>query len=454
MEERLNAFEEFLKGYSNFGPASTAIAAKAFDLGIDANMAGHGICRRFPKLSVAKIQAKLEKDYRIRAQHFKFGEGDFVPPGKLAGGLTYQSFDKIKDRAIEWLWPNRLAVGKMNLICGFAEKGKSQITINIAATVSNGGEWPDKSGNAEEGAVIIVSAEDDDGDTIKPRLKFAGANVANVLTIPSVVTIRDKNGRRARVLNIYEDLDRLAITIENIRRDGKIVRAIIFDPLNAYFGTKDNKTDSFKTSDMRAVLTPLKEWAAKNRVAIIGITHFNKDQKGTNLLHRIVDSQAITAATRTVWACLDRDVDGVKQLVFARGKNNIGPADTKALIYEIEGGEIDLDDFEGKASTARIKWLGELVITAQDLMQPGKPGRKGNRVADAIEFLEDFLSDGPRPASAVMAEGKKNGHTPYALKEAKDQLGIVSTKGHFGGDDDDGWSWSLPDSGDHDPDFE
>ena len=132
---------------------------------------------------------------------------------------------------------------------------------------------------------------------------------------------------------------------------GRTVRAIIFDPINAYFGTKDSNADSFKTSDMRAVLTPLAEWSAKHRIAVIGITHFNKDKKGQNLLHRIVDSQAISAATRTVWACLDReDEDGNTQLIFARGKNNVGPSDTPALVYEIEAMTVQLDDFEGEVS--------------------------------------------------------------------------------------------------------
>ena len=149
-----------------------------------------------------------------------------------------------------------LLVGKLNLICGYAEKGKSQLTLSIAAAVTTGGEWPNAEGKAPKGAVIILSAEDDEEDTIKPRLKAAGADVSQCARVRSVLRLKEKGTEviKLRLLNLYDDLDRLTITLENMRRDGRTVRLIIFDPINAYFGTKDNKTDSFKTSDMRAIL--------------------------------------------------------------------------------------------------------------------------------------------------------------------------------------------------------
>ena len=384
----------------------------------------------------SKSAAAVEEDFPDTNNKF-----DSTNPQRLKGGLQYDYFSDFKDKRIAWLWQDRLAVGKLNLVCGYAEKGKSQITLSIAATVTTGGQWPNNEGNAEQGAVIILSAEDDEEDTIKPRLKAAGADVSQCARIKSVVTMKTKGNQdsQSRLLNLYDDLGRLSVTIENMHREGRIVRLIIFDPINAYFGTKDNKTDSFKTSDMRAILTPLKEWAAEHRVAIIGITHFNKDNSGKNLLHRVVDSQAITAATRTVWACLENEE--TKQKVFVRGKNNIGPQDTKALAYEIEAVSVELDgDFEGETMAARIKWGGPVTASAEDLMR-GTPGRKGdNAVVNATVFLEDLLSDGRKPASAVFLEARKAGHTPYAIRAAQCRLGVEPKKGDFG----DGWYWSLP----------
>jgi len=66
-------------------------------------------------------------------------------------GLSYRIAQDIEPEAIEWCWPNRFAVGKLGMIAGFPDQGKSQITMNIAATVSKGGDWPDGEGQAEQG---------------------------------------------------------------------------------------------------------------------------------------------------------------------------------------------------------------------------------------------------------------------------------------------------------------
>ena len=56
------------------------------------------------------------------------------------------------------------------LVGGPPGLGKSQVTVNVAATVSTGGYWPCDEGSAPEGDVIIFSAEDGIADTIIPRL--------------------------------------------------------------------------------------------------------------------------------------------------------------------------------------------------------------------------------------------------------------------------------------------
>jgi putative DNA primase/helicase len=52
------------------------------------------------------------------------------------------------------------------------------------------------------------------------------------------------------------------------------VKLVIIDPISAYFGI--GKIDSFRTTDVRAVLTPLATLAAEMKVAIVGVMHFNK----------------------------------------------------------------------------------------------------------------------------------------------------------------------------------
>lgn len=104
-----------------------------------------------------------------------------------------RSFSEIKPQPLKWLWPARIPLGKITLIVGDPGLGKSLATIDIAARVSRGTSFPD--GQAcEPGAVIILSAEDDPADTIRPRLDSAGADVTRVHILEGVrVTLTDNS---------------------------------------------------------------------------------------------------------------------------------------------------------------------------------------------------------------------------------------------------------------------
>lgn len=77
---------------------------------------------------------------------------------------------------VEWLWEGRLARGKVTIISGDPGFGKSQLATDMAAVISRGARWPDR-GRAAKGSVILLSAEDDLSDTVRPRLEAAGADV-------------------------------------------------------------------------------------------------------------------------------------------------------------------------------------------------------------------------------------------------------------------------------------
>ena len=148
---------------------------------------------------------------------------------------------------INWLWPGRIAKGKISLIAGHPGLGKSQVTISIAATVSTGGLWPVDHVPAEAGHVIFLSAEDDVADTLKPRLIASGADTERIEVIQSV---RDRN--RPRMFSFTADLDKL----QQLKAD-----LLIIDPITAYLGD----VDSHNNADIRSVLAPLAELASRQR---------------------------------------------------------------------------------------------------------------------------------------------------------------------------------------------
>src|SRR5262249_32549358 len=71
--------------------------------------------------------------------------------------LLFESSRKIEPHQVDWLWPGRLACGKVTLIAGDPGIGKSQVTIDLAARVSTGAYWPDE-GCAPSGSVLVLSA--------------------------------------------------------------------------------------------------------------------------------------------------------------------------------------------------------------------------------------------------------------------------------------------------------
>jgi putative DNA primase/helicase len=180
-----------------------------------------------------------------------------VTPGATLEGVRASG---IKMAAIQWLWPDRFALGKLGLLVGLPDEGKGQILADIAARVTRGGEWPCDEGRAPKGNVILLSAEDDPADTVVPRLMAADADLERI-EIDNM--IRDTTERR--MFSLVTDLPLLR---EKIKEVGN-VKLIQIDPISAYLGV--GKIDSFRTTDVRAVLAPLVDLAAQLKVATVGV---------------------------------------------------------------------------------------------------------------------------------------------------------------------------------------
>ena len=100
---------------------------------------------------------------------------------KTAATLTLASrqYRDIEPQAVEWLWPHRIALGKLSLLVGTPGLGKTFVACDLSARVSRGEAFPDGS-LPPIGQAAILTAEDGAGDTLRPRLDAAGADVAKV----------------------------------------------------------------------------------------------------------------------------------------------------------------------------------------------------------------------------------------------------------------------------------
>lgn len=326
----------------------------------------------------------------------------------------------VEMKPVRWLWPSRIARGKLTLIAGHPGLGKSQVTAALAATVTTGGRWPVDDSACEMGSVLILSAEDDVADTIRPRLEAAGADTRRVYTLDA---IRTPEGER-RGFDIVKDMGRLGELLE-LYAD---ISLVVIDPISAYLG----QTDSHRNSEVRAALSPVSELAARYEVAIVAVSHLNKSGGG-DAMGRVIGSVAFTAAVRAAYLIAKDESDPARRL-FLPLKNNLGN-DRTGFAFRIEDATVS------GISTSRVIWEAEPVEKSADeaLAGSGDPSER-TALTEACEFLEDLLAEGPVSAKAVKAEARDAGVAEKTLQRAKTKLGVETSKEGLKG----GWVWRLP----------
>ena len=333
----------------------------------------------------------------------------------------------IKPEAISWIWPGWLAAGKLHILGGAPSTGKTTIGMAFAATVTNGGNWPDGS-YSPQGNVVIWTGEDDPGDTLAPRLIMAGADMSRIYFVGDVF---DSTGKRS--FDPARDMKPLANKLADIGD----VRLLIVDPIvSAIAG------DSHKNAEVRRGLQPLVDLAMAMRCALVGITHFSKGTGGRDPVERITGSLAFGALARVVLVAArhqEEGEDGKTKRVLLRAKSNIG-ADDGGFEYDIEQGE--LNGHCGVIASV-VRWVGQLEGGARELLatadSTGDDG-EGGTLGDAERFLSDLLSDGPLPTKTIKADADGAGYSWATIRRAQKTLGIDAVKAGMKG----GWEWSLP----------
>ncbi len=309
----------------------------------------------------------------------------------------------VQAEPVQWLWRGRIARGKLSLIVGDPGAGKSTLTLDIAARVSRGLEWPD-GGSAPQGNVIILSTEDGLADTVVPRLEAVGADRSRITSL--------RRGWRAGIEQTISltDLDILKDAIET---EHPVL--IIIDPLSAYMG----ETDTHREAAVRRVLEPVAALAERYGVAILALLHLNKSQ-AQQILYRASGSIAYVAAARFVLAVVAESDEDSSPRVYGWIKGNIGrrPPD---LAYELI--EVAPDVARVRWSTARptksIKSILQSVSSSED--------ERSERI-EATEYLREVLGGDRLSAQEVIRGAREVGISERTLNRAKADLRVESNK--------------------------
>ena len=337
--------------------------------------------------------------------------------------LDLANFGDMEVKCIDFLWPNKLAAGALNLIAGNGGVGKGQVATWLAAKVTRGSEFPDDSGAAPTGDVLFVSDEDNPETTILPRLIANGANVNKVNIV------RGFNKDAGTYFNLATDMQLLYDTLDKHPN----IKLIIFDPLNEYIKIKNQNDESA----VRAVLTPLVRLAETKGICIIGLTHFNK-KEADSFMARVMASSAFVHQARTVWGVVV-DKDDPDSRCFMPVKWNIlkDPMSMKFTLQDMspnypEGDQYCKVVFDETPFKGLIDDYGKIKVL---------------KVDTCSAWVEDILADGPMDSKELFKKAEDHGYNRSLCFKAKEKMGdrIKCTK-QAGYGAAGGWDWFLNDT--------
>src|SRR5215207_3774287 len=346
---------------------------------------------------------------------------------------------EVQVETVEWLWEGRIPLGKITVLDGDPDNGKSVLTTDLAAQVTTGRPIPyGFSKNFPQAGVVILSAEDGVGDTIRPRFDAADGDPKKVIILGN-----------DNPFGIPEDLPELERAIKQVG-----AKLVIVDPIMAFLGENINSNSD---KDVRSALKPLKQLAERTGAAVVIVRHLNKTPGG-NVLYRGGGSIGIIGAARSGLIVGPHPHDEELR-VLASQKHNLSML-PESLSYQITSAPNNPD-------AAVIVYKGVVDMNARDLLKPPVEEQERSAMEEAKDFLRQALAAGERPASEVKAEAEAVGVAWGTLKRAKVALGVEPNKRGTvwywflpsgddggGGDDHDGGSGSAGSSaanGAHDP---
>tara|TARA_B100002003_G_scaffold242467_1_gene265497 strand:+ start:820 stop:1896 length:1077 start_codon:yes stop_codon:yes gene_type:complete len=284
------------------------------------------------------------------------------------GGLDLKAASAIPAKRINWFWPKMLAKGKFHVFAGDSGIGKTQICLNIAATISKGGIFSGQSEPCEQGKVLYLTGEDDPSDTIKPRLMACGANQDNVSVLGPLMA-------DGSLFSLQRHLD----IVSDIVSDDGDYKLFIIDPVTAFCG---DQFDNNSVTSVRGLAAKLKAFAEDTGLAVIGLNHLTKDEQ-RSAVNRILGSGAwVHSARVVVGAAL---VDG--KYYFGKWKANITDCEP---VYPYQMNNRPVEDL---GHVHYIDFDDPLLGRTLSEFQPCSTGR-GATGATVRDILEKELADG------------------------------------------------------------
>ena len=363
---------------------------------LDADKAGEDACKRLAALlpdsvSVTRIQPCM-KDWndvlvhRAEVQNRNYFKSIALKEPTKPETVKIIRMSDVELTPVEWLWKPYLPFGKLSVLQGNPGEGKTYFAMHLAAACTNGKLLPNME-RMEPFNVIYQTAEDGLGDTVKPRLIEAGADLDRVLVI--------------------DDSD-VQLTLSDERIEKAIIennaRLVIIDPIQAYLGSD---VDMNRANEVRPIFMRLGQVAQRTGCAILLIGHLNK-AAGMQSLQRGLGSIDIAAAVRSVMFIGKLKHDPTMRILTHEKSSLAPPGASLAFSLGDEGG---------------FRWVGEYDITADEMLSGIEPQRE-TKTQQAKDLICTLLAGEKRVLSEDIDKAAlERGIPGRTVRDAKRELG-------------------------------
>ena len=363
---------------------------------LDADKAGEDACKRLAGLlpdtvSVTRIQPCM-KDWndvlvhRAEIPNRNYFKSIVLKEPSKPETVKIIRMSDVELTPVEWLWKPYLPFGKLSVLQGNPGEGKTYFAMHLAAACTNGKLLPNME-HMEPFNVIYQTAEDGLGDTVKPRLIEAGADLDRVLVI--------------------DDSD-VQLTLSDERIEKAIIennaRLVIIDPIQAYLGAD---VDMNRANEVRPIFMRLGQVAQRTGCAILLIGHLNK-AAGMQSLQRGLGSIDIAAAVRSVMFIGKLKHDPTMRILTHEKSSLAPPGASLAFSLGDEGG---------------FRWVGEYDITADEMLSGIEPQRE-TKTQQAKDLICALLAGGKQVLSEDIDKAAlERGIPGRTVRDAKRELG-------------------------------
>ena len=340
-----------------------------------------------PEADFAYVRELMEELERLQAAGW--GEGGPLP--------VLIRLSEVESRPVKWLWENRIARGKINLIGGDPGRGKSYLFHDLAARISTGREAPCTGSQFPVGSVLLLSAEDGLADTIRPRLDLLGADCSKIIALDAI-----KERGRQRTFSLASNL----AVLERVVGAHDDMQLVVIDPFTSFLEGRDANA----SKDTRAITDPLSRMAEASGAAVAMIGHLNKAETMQRAIHRFSGSKDWIAASRTAWLVDDDPNDPLEERrLFVAVKNNLCKRPpTISFRISVNG----ISDYAISTEDQR----------ADDVLQ-AKPGER-SELRRAEAWIREKLAGGRIPATEIFDDAQQGGLSERTIRRAAKQVKV------------------------------